>query len=44
MTEQLASLLPRAHVRLLDVEPAYGSVRLALALARGELQVPVYVE
>ena len=44
LTEQLASLLPRARVRLLDVEPAFGSVQLALALARGELQVPVYVD
>ena len=27
--------LPRAETRLLDVEPAYGAVRLAIALVRG---------
>ena len=44
LTDQLAALLPRATVRLLDVEPAYGSVRLALRLAKGDLRVPAYVE
>ena len=31
-----------AERRVLDVEPAYGAVRLAIALVRGELRVPVY--
>jgi hypothetical protein len=36
--------VPRAPVRLLEVEPAYGAVRLALALAAGEVRVPEYVD
>jgi len=43
-TEHLAERLPGATVRVLDVEPAQGAVRLALALARGELRVPRYVD
>ena len=38
----LAERLPDAERRVLDVEPAYGAVRLAIALVRGELRVPVY--
>ena len=38
----LADRLPRAETRLLGVEPAYGAVRLAIALVRGELRVPAY--
>jgi hypothetical protein len=34
---------PRSQARLLDVEPAIGSVRLALAEARGAATIPVYV-
>jgi N-acetylglucosamine kinase-like BadF-type ATPase len=41
---ELARRLPRAAVRLLEVEPAYGAVRLALALAAGRLQVPSYID
>jgi glucosamine kinase len=39
---ELARRLPRATSRLLDVEPAYGAVRLAIALAQGRLEVPTY--
>jgi N-acetylglucosamine kinase-like BadF-type ATPase len=38
----LARQLPRATARLLEVEPAYGAVRLALALVAGRLRVPSY--
>lgn len=38
----LEDRLPRAETRLLGVEPAYGAVRLAIALVRGELRVPAY--
>ena len=34
--------LPSAPVRVLDVEPAYGAVRFALALSRGPVTVPQY--
>jgi N-acetylglucosamine kinase-like BadF-type ATPase len=34
--------LPGAVTRLLDVEPAHGAVRLAIALVKGELHVPMY--
>ena len=40
----LTNLAPMASVRKLEVEPATGAVHLALALARGEANVPVYVE
>ena len=38
----LAERLPDAETRVLTIEPAYGAVRLAIALVRGELRVPVY--
>ena len=44
LTSELAARVPRAPVRLLEVEPAYGAVRLALALAAGEVKVPEYVD
>jgi len=47
LVAQVASLLgeaaPRSDVRPLDVEPAIGAVRLALALARGPVVLPAYV-
>jgi N-acetylglucosamine kinase-like BadF-type ATPase len=39
---RLPEIAPRSHVKLLDVEPAMGAVRLALAATRGEVAVPVY--
>jgi len=42
LVASLADRLPRAETRLLGVEPAYGAVRLAIALVRGELRVPAY--
>jgi N-acetylglucosamine kinase-like BadF-type ATPase len=44
LTTRLTTRLPRAVTRLLDVEPAYGAVRLALAMMRGRLRVPVYLD
>jgi N-acetylglucosamine kinase-like BadF-type ATPase len=44
LTSELARRMPRAVVRVLDVEPAYGAVRLALALADGTVRVPEYVD
>jgi N-acetylglucosamine kinase-like BadF-type ATPase len=43
ITARLSEVAPRTDVRLLDVEPAVGAVRLALAAARGDVAVPVYV-
>jgi N-acetylglucosamine kinase-like BadF-type ATPase len=43
VTGRLASVARHSHVRLLDVEPAAGAVRLALAEARGQAPVPHYV-
>jgi N-acetylglucosamine kinase-like BadF-type ATPase len=47
LAEELKRRLPatatRSRVRRLEVEPALGAVHLALAEARGELQVPTYV-
>lgn len=39
----LSEVAPRCEVRLLQVEPAVGAVRLALAYARGEAVVPHYL-
>jgi N-acetylglucosamine kinase-like BadF-type ATPase len=36
--------LPHADVRVLDVEPAVGAARLALALAAGRPAIPTYVD
>jgi N-acetylglucosamine kinase-like BadF-type ATPase len=48
MREQLIARLPRvapaADIRHLAVEPAEGAVRLAAALLRGNVRVPVYVD
>ena len=48
MREQLGDRLPRvarlAEIKPLDVEPAEGAVRLALATLAGTARVPVYVE
>ena len=41
---RLHATLPLAPVRALDVEPAVGAVRLALAAAQGRLSVPAYPE
>jgi N-acetylglucosamine kinase-like BadF-type ATPase len=38
----LGRRLPRATARVLEIEPAYGAVRLALALLAGRLRVPSY--
>jgi len=43
VASRLAEVAPRSAVRLLDVEPAIGAVRLALAAARGVVAVPSYV-
>ena len=42
LIEDLKRRLPRATARVLEVEPAYGAVRLALALLAGRLRVPAY--
>jgi N-acetylglucosamine kinase len=39
----LAEVAPRSDVRLLNVEPAVGAVRMALAHVRGTLQLPRYL-
>jgi N-acetylglucosamine kinase-like BadF-type ATPase len=43
LTERLTAEAPTSSVRLLDVEPANGAVRLALAEARGGASIPLYV-
>ena len=40
---RLAEVAPRSIVRRLEVEPAYGAVRLALAAARGRVVIPSYI-
>jgi len=40
---RLPEVAPRCRVSRLDVDPAMGAVRLALAAARGSVVVPVYV-
>jgi len=40
---RLSEVAPRSTVRVLGVEPAMGAVRLALAAARGTVDVPTYV-
>jgi N-acetylglucosamine kinase-like BadF-type ATPase len=40
---RLSEIAPRSRVQRLEVEPAVGAVRLALAAARGETRVPSYV-
>lgn len=43
VTTRLFEVAPRTEVRLLDVEPAVGAVRLALAAARGHVTIPAYI-
>jgi N-acetylglucosamine kinase-like BadF-type ATPase len=43
VTARLSEVAPRSEVRLLDVEPAIGAVRLAIAAARGSVTLPTYV-
>ena len=43
VSARLPEVAPRSRVRALDVEPALGAVRLALATAQGAVAVPVYV-
>jgi N-acetylglucosamine kinase-like BadF-type ATPase len=40
----LSEAAPRSVVRLLEVEPAVGAVRLAIAAAHGTAAVPTYIE
>jgi hypothetical protein len=42
LTADLSRRMPGAHVRVLDIEPALGAVRLAQAAALGTLQLPAY--
>lgn len=44
LTARLAEVAPRGLVAPLDVEPAMGAVRLALAEARGGIRVPSYLD
>src|SRR6185369_2495578 len=43
ITRRLSEIAPRTEVHRLEVEPATGAVRLALAAAKGSLAVPTYV-
>jgi len=43
VARRLTELAPRGVVRLLDIEPAVGAVRLAIAEARGAARLPVYL-
>jgi N-acetylglucosamine kinase-like BadF-type ATPase len=43
VTRRLSEIAPRTYVRKLEVEPAVGAVRLALAAAHGSFAMPVYV-
>jgi hypothetical protein len=40
----LSEVAPRSVVRLLEVEPAVGAVRLAIASANGTASIPNYIE
>jgi N-acetylglucosamine kinase-like BadF-type ATPase len=44
VTARLAEVAPRGLVAPLDLEPAIGAVRLALAEARGGIRVPPYLD
>jgi N-acetylglucosamine kinase-like BadF-type ATPase len=44
LAAELARRTPRAAVRVLEVEPAYGAVLLALALVEGRLTMPAYAD
>jgi N-acetylglucosamine kinase-like BadF-type ATPase len=41
---RLSEVAPRSAVRVLEVEPAVGAVRLALAAAKGTVAIPSYIE
>lgn len=43
VTRRLSEIAPRTRVRPLDVEPAIGAVRLAIATAEGSFAIPTYV-
>ena len=43
ITNRLSEIAPRTLVRPLDVEPAIGAVRLAIAAVHGSLALPTYV-
>jgi N-acetylglucosamine kinase-like BadF-type ATPase len=43
VANRLPDIAPRSRVSRLAVEPAMGAVRLALAAARGEADIPLYV-
>ncbi len=43
LTQLLSEVAPRSDVRVLDVEPAAGAVRLAIAEARGGAKLPAYL-
>jgi N-acetylglucosamine kinase-like BadF-type ATPase len=43
VTRRLSEIAPRTQVQRLEVEPAIGAVRLALAAARGSFAAPIYV-
>jgi N-acetylglucosamine kinase-like BadF-type ATPase len=43
LTQRISAAVPRASVSRLDVEPAAGAVRFALAEARGGASIPVYL-
>ena len=40
---RLPEVAPRSQPKVLDVEPAMGAVRLALAEARGGARIPQYL-
>jgi hypothetical protein len=42
VTRILPTIAPRSRTKLLDVEPALGAVRLALAEIHGGARIPVY--
>jgi N-acetylglucosamine kinase-like BadF-type ATPase len=44
LARRLALASPGSRTRLLEMEPAYGAVRLALDEARGGARIPVYLE
>jgi N-acetylglucosamine kinase-like BadF-type ATPase len=44
VTDRLRERLPQSTPRVLDVEPAHGAVRLAIAAARGRLALPSYLD
>jgi hypothetical protein len=43
VTTRLAEVAPRSEVRRLEIEPANGAVTLALAAARDQVVIPVYI-